>query len=122
MELVAEFQVNRIPKMTNYLAGKQWFSKHKEAVIWRRLISEQIILLKINDLKLDKAHLTLTRHSSKAPDSDGLVSGFKPVIDALVRFGVIIDDNYKVIGMPTYLWEYRPRKQGGMITVRVEKP
>ena len=119
-EVIAEFQIGMLPKMTNRSSGKQWFSRHKESVLWRRLVHEQCLLAEITDLKLPKAHLTLTRHSSVAPDSDGLVSGFKVVIDAMVKFGVLLDDNYKIIGMPTYKWEYRPKKLGGMISVRIE--
>ena len=120
MELRAEFSIGDLPKMTNRTAGKQWFSRHKERVKWQRLVEEQCVLTEITNLKLNSAVLTLIRHSSKAPDSDGLVSGFKPVIDSLVKCGVLVDDNYKIIGMPNYKWEYRPKKLGGMITVRIE--
>ncbi len=68
---------------------------------------------------LKKAHLTLTRHSSIRPDSDGLVSSFKHVIDGLVDTKIIVDDDYKTIGMPTYLWEKAPAKKG-YITIKVE--
>jgi hypothetical protein len=122
MVIVGEFSIPDLPKMTNRTAGKQWFSRHKERVKWQRLVDAQCVMLKITNLKLGSAVLTLTRHSSKAPDSDGLVSGFKPVIDSLVKCGVLVDDNYKIIGMPNFKWEYRTKKLGGMITVRIEKP
>lgn len=121
-ELVAEFQINNLPKMTNRTIGKHWINKHKESVIWRRLVAEQVTIHRLADLKLNRAILSLVRCSSKAPDSDGLVSGFKVVIDALVKFGVLVDDNYKIIGMPNYKWEYRPKRDGGMIRVKIEKP
>jgi len=46
------------------------------------------------------------------PDYDGIVSGFKHPIDALVEAGIIIDDNMNVIGMPTFRWEKVPQGQG----------
>lgn len=120
MTLIAEFTIDDLPKMINRTIGKHWINKHKESVKWRRLISHECAKAKISGLGLDKAHLTLKRYSSRAPDSDGLVSGFKVVLDSLVRAGVMVDDNYKIIGMPTYLWEYRATKYGGMISVRIE--
>ncbi len=120
MGLIVEFEINDLPKMTNRTAGKHWFNKHSESVKFRRLINEQLTLAKVPPLKLEKAILTLKRYSSKAPDSDGLVSGFKVVIDAIVRYGVLEDDSYKHIGMPNYSWEYRTRKLGGKISVRIE--
>ncbi len=67
-----------------------------------------------------KAKLTLTRRSSVAPDPDGLVSSFKYIVDALVKVGLLVDDNMEVIGFPDYRWEKAPRGQGS-IHVIVEK-
>lgn len=120
MGLIAEFQIFGLPKTVNAIGRKHWGAKHTEATKWRKLIAEKCALHHILNLKLTKAILTLTRHSSKAPDYDGLVSSFKQVIDPLVRCGVIIDDNYTVIGAPTYHWVKRPNKQGGMISIRIE--
>lgn len=66
-----------------------------------------------------RAHVTLTRGSSREPDFEALVVSFKPVVDALVRAGVIQDDNPKVIGQPTYKWEPAGRGKG-FIRVKVE--
>lgn len=110
-----------LPKLINAIGRKHWSFKQKESVLWRRLVHEQCLIAKITDLRLNSAALTLTRHSSRAPDSDGLVSSFKVVIDALVKCGVLKDDNFEVIGMPEYHWVKRPTKQGGMITVKIQK-
>lgn len=119
-KLIAEFEIPRLPAMTNSIGRKHWGAKHKERVIWQRLISEQVYLLKINSLGLTKANLSFTRFSSKPPDYDGLVSGFKVILDSLVKCGVLIDDNVTIIGQPSYKWEYRPTKQGGRVRIRIE--
>jgi len=68
---------------------------------------------------LQKAKLTLTRHSASAPDPDGLVSGFKAIVDGLVRAKVLVNDRFENIGMPDYRWvKAAPKK--GFIQVRVE--
>lgn len=120
MALIAEFRINRLPLMTNRLSGKHWGVRHSERAAWQRLISAECLRAKIIDLRLNSAALTLIRHSFKAPDPDGLVSGFKPIIDSLVKCGVIIDDNYKIIGMPNYGWVYSPKRQGGFVSIKIE--
>lgn len=120
MKLLAEFIIPDLPKMTNAIGRKHWINKHKESVKWRRLVAHECNQVKISGLGLEQATLTLTRYSSRPPDADGLVSGFKVVLDAMVRCGVLVDDNYKIIGMPTYRWEYRPTKKGGMVSIKIE--
>lgn len=119
-KLIAEFDIMGLPMMTNKIGGSHWTKRHKEAVKWKRAISAHCAQFQISGLGLDKASLTLTRHSSKEPDMDGLVSGFKHVIDGLVMAGVIIDDKPSVIGQSQYRWLYRPTKHGGMISVKIE--
>lgn len=120
MKLVAEFTVEDLPKMTNAFNRQHWTHKYKENIKWKRLISDQCQKASISGLGLNSAVLTFTRHSTKAPDYDGLVSCFKPITDALVKCGVLVDDNMSIIGVPTFKWEYRAREQGGMITIRIE--
>lgn len=43
---------------------------------------------------LTKYHITFTRHTQKPLDIDNLVASFKPVMDAIVRAGVIEDDKW----------------------------
>lgn len=74
---------------------------------------------RIPDQPLEKAKLTLTRHSSRQPDFDGMVHSFKRIIDALVKCGILIDDNPDVIGSPTYKWAKAARGDGH-IQVEVE--
>ena len=69
---------------------------------------------------LKRAKLTLTRHSSQEPDFDGLVSGFKHIIDGLIFAKVIINDKTSNVGQPTYKWERAPINKG-FITVLVEE-
>jgi len=67
---------------------------------------------------LKNAKLKLTRYSSRAPDYDGLVQSFKPVIDALKKCLIIEDDSMRVIGKPDYCWE-KARQRAGKITIEV---
>lgn len=61
---------------------------------------------------LKRARVSLTRGSSREPDYEALVVSAKPILDALVRAGVIADDAPRVIGRPEYEWEKAPRERG----------
>lgn len=119
MKYCQEFHLDGLPKTINALGRAHWAIKSAEARKWIRLMGDAIGI-DGPDKPLSKAKLTLTRVSSKAPDSDGLVSSFKHVIDGLVRAGVLVDDKFENIGMPDYRWLQCPMKQG-KIVVKVEE-
>lgn len=116
-----EFTLFGLPKMTNPSGAK---STH-----WRVVKAERDKWIKITMLStlpkrprapLQRAKLTLTRHSSVSPDADGLVSGFKAIVDGLVRGGILVNDKFENIGMPDYRWEKTAPKQG-RVSVIVEE-
>lgn len=121
MTLVAEFQILDLPKMTNSLARLHWSAKMKEARKWKGLVFEKCVELRICGLHLEKAQITLTRHSAKEPDFDGVASGFKHILDGLVVAGVLDDDKPSVIGSPTYKWE-KAKAGEGRVTIKIEDP
>lgn len=119
MSYILEFKLLGLPKMTNGSGRVHWSLQHKRAMLWKSLVK-----CGVKDLlpakPLVKAKLTLTRHSGNCPDSDGLVSGFKHVIDGLVEAKVLENDKFSNIGMPDYRWEKAPLKKG-FITIKVEE-
>ncbi len=115
--LFLAFELAGLPKLTNSLRV-HWRVKHNESVKWKQLVKEKLSWVPPHPMK--KAKITLTRCSSREPDFDGLVSGFKHVLDGLVEAGVLQNDKPSVIGQPTYLWEHAgPR--AGKIKIRVEE-
>jgi hypothetical protein len=113
------FEIPGLPRMTNP-SGKSnshWV-RYNEAKKWKAMVG-LIVASKRPPTPLEKAKLTLTRFSSVSPDPDGLVSGFKHVIDGLREAGVLANDRYSNIGMPDYRWEKAKQKQG-KIKVTVE--
>jgi len=104
-----------LPRMQNPSGRKShWRVIKQERDHWKRYLS-----LLIHDHKcvrphapLKKARLRLTRFSSLCPDPDGLVSGFKAIVDGLVFAGILENDRMENIGMPDYRWEKAPRGQG----------
>ena len=117
---VIEFHVAGLPHMTNN-NRRHWRAVHKHAVKWKKATAQAVWLSGgIPEFPLERAMLTLTRVSSMEPDLDGLISGFKHVLDGLVECGVLANDKPSNIGIPDYRWEKgAPGK--GMIKVRVEE-
>jgi hypothetical protein len=117
--MTIEFTINGLPKMTNAMAS-HWRARNAEARKWKDLVAQVVVFHKIKPAKpFTKARLTLTRHSASEPDTDGLISGFKHVIDGLRAIGVIIDDKPSNIGVPEYRWQPAKIRQG-FITIKVE--
>ncbi len=94
--------------------------KWKSNLEWYEKVKAELVG-KLPPAPLKRARITLTRHSgARRPDFDNLVSGFKPVLDALKKHGVISDDRSDEIGIPEYLWaKASPGKSH--ITVVVEE-
>lgn len=105
--------------MTNQHSRMHWAQRKREADVWKALIRAKAYECKIDNLNLPKAHITLTRHSSRCPDYDGLVSSFKRAIDGLVDAQVIQDDSFHVIGASRYLWVKAPPGKG-FVTIKIE--
>lgn len=118
MNYSAEATIDFLPPMSNMLLRGNWRKRHGLTLKWK-FYTSLAFANKRPPEPLTKAKLTLTRHSNRRPDHDGLVSGFKAIIDGLVETGVIQDDSFEVIGTPIYLWEKAPNRKG-FVTVRVE--
>lgn len=99
--------------------GVHWAQKAKFAKHWYHEVNVALGP-NIPPAPLKKAKLTLTRCSSICPDSDGLVSSFKHIIDGLVRGRVLVNDKFENIGMPEYLWE-KAAKGSGHVKIKVQE-
>lgn len=117
-----EITLTGLPKRINQFHGSSWQVKYAESRKWQLRLYAKMLITKQHSPPepLNKANVTLIRHSSRCPDYDGLVSSFKRVIDALKKLNVIKDDNMNVIGKPEYQWVQSNPKHG-FITVIVEE-
>lgn len=68
---------------------------------------------------LKKARISIVRHSWRTLDFDGLVGSMKPVVDALVSAGVLADDNWNTVGAWDIDQQFRPKKEGPLVTISV---
>lgn len=114
-----EFVMSGLPKMSNQLFAGSWKIRAGNANIWKRKVWKSCWHL-APKVPLGQARITLVRFSTRRPDSDGLVSGFKPIIDGLVEAKIIIGDSFDIIGFPKYEWE-KTRVGHGKVSVKVEE-
>jgi Holliday junction resolvase RusA-like endonuclease len=115
-----EFEIRDLPKMANIESGKShWRYAEREVKKWRNLVWLTVRSKKPPE-PLVRVKLTLIRFSSSEPDYDGLVRGFKSVVDGLRVCGVLKDDRLKNTGPWDCHWQYAPRGKGFIRVTVVE--
>jgi hypothetical protein len=114
-----EFKIDELPLTTNAQTSMHWKKKGQYVKYWHQLVFYKTGK-DIPMTPLKRAKLTLTRMSSREPDFDGLVSCFKPVIDALVVCGILENDKMSNIGKSEYLWE-KVSNKNACIKVKIEE-
>lgn len=114
------FEIAGLPKMSNQLLRGHWRVKHAHAVKWKSAVARAMLIMNKPAQPLAHAVLTLTRISSAEPDTDGLISGFKHIVDGLVECGVLAGDKPSNIGIPHYRWE-RGSKGHGKVRIEVRE-
>jgi hypothetical protein len=120
MNYTLEFQIAGLTKMSNQLLRGHWTAKAAHARKWKKATATAAMLNgSLPKQPLVSAVLWLTRVSSAEPDFDGLVSGFKPIVDSLVEIGVIASDKPSCI-TADYKW-VKGSKKAGHMRVRVEE-
>jgi hypothetical protein len=100
----------------------RWGARYKnihDNHMWDKLIAAECNKKKPNS-PLSKANITLIRHSWKMLDYDGLVGSMKPVVDALVTCGVLIDDRWNVTGEWNVHQRFRPKKEGPLLEILIQ--
>lgn len=116
-----EFEIKGLPRMNNLAskASTHWRYAHREMQKWHQLVWASVGRNKpATPLKSFK--LTLTRFSLVSPDYDGLVRGFKHIVDALRVCGVIENDRLENTGPWDCRWVKAPAREG-KVQIRVEE-
>ncbi len=121
MTYVLEFEIPHLPQMTNHQSGASthWRNVHKERNLWHSYVWFAV-RGRVPLAPLERIRLVLVRHSSSEPDYDGLVRGFKYVVDGLQSAGVISNDKLSNTGAWDCRWQ-KTKAGKGKITVKVEE-
>lgn len=121
MTYVIQFELPGLPKMANPSGARSTHWRFADAE--RKRWQDYVILATCYGRPpkpLDRVHLTLTRFSSSEPDYDGLVRGFKSVVDGLRLAGILAEDRLSNTGAWECHW-VRCKRLEGKIRVRVEE-
>lgn len=117
-QYVLELKIDTLPS-NQMNSRKSWRGNHKEGLHWDSLIHFHTIGKRPKQ-PLRRAKLTLVRHSARSLDWDNLAATWKHPVDALVTCGILSDDAWSVIGLPTIDQVKAPMK-AGYVTIRVEE-
>lgn len=114
------FVIHGLPKSLNDRFGrtKGYLSQNTERQNWKKWTAYAVMNDKPSK-PFEKAKITYIRRASRFMDCDNLVAGFKAVQDGLVSAGIIVNDSWDRIGMPTYLQE-KTTRENAHIEVIVE--
>ncbi len=113
-------KIDFIPESLNKKLRKNRYANNKENKSFDIYMSS-VCMGKLPKVPLEKARLTLIRHSHRMLDFDGMVGSFKPVVDSLVSCGVLIDDRWSVLGKWDCDQIFRPKKEGQILEIIVEE-
>lgn len=94
---------------------KTWQAKRRDAKKWQKWVG-YCLMGKTPPKPLQRVRVTFTRYSSVQPDDDNLPTGFKAIRDALVNYGVVVDDSPQHFE-GKYVWAHAPNGRG---KIRIE--
>lgn len=115
---VLHLEIPTLPLSLNQKLRGHWRKAHKENQAWDLLIASMVRGRKPK-APLEKARIRVLRHHYRFLDYDGCIGSLKPVIDALVTAGVLIDDSWPVVGAWDVSQAFRPKKDGPLLEVWV---
>lgn len=101
------------------MLGSHWRVRSSHAKKWKTLIWAETAARK-PEVPLQKARVTMIRHSSVEPDTDGCRGSFKVILDALVACGILVNDKPENVGEPIVRHQKAPPKKG-QITITIEE-
>jgi Holliday junction resolvase RusA-like endonuclease len=113
-----QLQIPETPKSLNKKLRAHRFANLKEMKSWAQVIHLETRYQKPK-CPLERARIKIIRNAHRMLDFDGLVGSMKPVVDALVKCGILKDDSYNVTGPWDVTQKYRPQKSGQLLEVFV---
>ena len=121
MSYLLEFELPGLPALqVAGSGGGHWRKRHADARRWKDAVRAVVLGDHyVPDKPLERVRMRCERYSTREPDWDNLVASFKPIRDALVEIGVMVDDKPSVLIACEHRWGKAKRGEG-RIRVRVE--
>jgi hypothetical protein len=104
-----------LTKQVNSLSRQNHFFWTKEKNVIYKMVADALLEsgIKLSE-PIPKAYCVLLRYSPSEPDYDGLVSGFKYVIDALVEHGILVGDKISMLELTAKYVKTRAKEKRGV--------
>lgn len=118
MPYALAFTLDALPPLPNRTKGQHWAVTAKSRKDWHWRVKGGVGRDKPKQ-PLERARVTLVRHSCSEPDEDNTMASWKPVLDGLVQAGVLADDKPSVVTLKSQ-WFHAPRGKG-YIGISVEE-
>lgn len=113
-----KLELEGLPAMANPSGrSSHWRVADNERKKWQQLVAAKVPFFAKPARPLERAKLTLIRFSSVEPDFDGLVRGFKSIVDGLVIARVLANDRISNTGIWNCFWEKTSPKQGRVVVL-----
>lgn len=94
----------------NALSGYHWRKRHRMKRDWTLALMAATRQARVV-VTFARVAIVVERHAPRSVDPDNCVSALKPVLDALVGLGVLIDDRAEVVTSLTVVQVKAPRGQ-----------
>jgi hypothetical protein len=114
LELVTDFPLKSLNRSlrTHYHARNSYNKEWYNLIYWKTRSN-------LPPTPLERADLYFTRSFYRFMDNDNLTASLKPVVDGLVRAGVIKDDTWRVTGQWKIDQIFLPKRNGHMLCIKV---
>ncbi len=85
--------LGKIPTSQNKRDKWHWSKRHKESKAWKKQIGLAMLVAGVKPTHYKVVDIKIQRHCTRViKDEDNYWGGCKPVIDALVSEGILLDD------------------------------
>ncbi len=111
-------KIDWTPLSLNKALRKGWRGRHALNTAWDNQIAA-LVYRKKPSQPLARARITIVRHAHRKLDFDGLVGSLKPVVDALVSAGIVVDDSWDRVGPWTVDQKFRPKGDGQLLEIHI---
>jgi hypothetical protein len=115
-----QLSIPEVPAALNTTLNLSRWGRRDKNRSWDARIAYDVHFIKPR-VPLERAKITLVRHSYRMLDFDGVVGSMKPVVDALVTAGVLADDSWRITGPWIVDQKFRPKKDGPLLEILIEE-
>lgn len=113
------FRVPGQPETLNVMLRMNTFKRRKIKAEWEKMVW-LLVRNQIPKEPLRKAFITFKLYRSRFMDWDGAVGSMKPIMDGIVKAGILKDDSYKITG-PWDVTQHKCKPGEEMVECRIKQ-